>query len=150
MKNRKCLVRFLASANKIEETFYNALPDNDAKSLLMALTVAHENGAPLNVSQAMQMRRIGSPAKNHRKINDLLEAGMIDLAHDAGNRRTKFLIPTPMAMKIFDDLALAKKRTRHFLFFMSHHLYQKRCPYCNSGLSVLTCRRHAIFTTNMF
>jgi DNA-binding MarR family transcriptional regulator len=107
MKNRKCLVRFLANANKIEETFYNVLPDNDAKSLLMALTVAHENGAPLNVSQAMQMRRIGSPAKNHRKINDLLEAGMIDLAHDAGNRRTKFLIPTPKAMKIFDDLALA-------------------------------------------
>jgi hypothetical protein len=107
MKNRKCLVRFLASANKIEEAQFNILPDNDAKSLLIALTVAHENGAPLNVSQAMQMRRIGSPAKNHRKINDLLEAGMIDLTHDAGNRRTKFLVPTPVAMKIFDDLALA-------------------------------------------
>ena len=55
----------------------------------------------------MQLRRIGSPAKNHRKINDLLDADMIVLAHDAGNRRTKFLIPTPAAMRIFDDLALA-------------------------------------------
>jgi DNA-binding MarR family transcriptional regulator len=55
----------------------------------------------------MQMRRIGSPAKNHRKINDLLDADMIELAHDAGNRRTKFLIPTPAAMMIFDELALA-------------------------------------------
>jgi len=98
MTNRECLVRYLASANKIEETHYETLPDNDAKSLLMAVTVAHQNGAPLNVSQAMQMRRIGSPAKNHRKINDLL---------DAGNRRTKFLVPTPAAMRIFDDLALA-------------------------------------------
>jgi hypothetical protein len=32
---------------------------------------------------------------------------MIELAHDAGNRRTKFLIPTPVAMKIFDELAFA-------------------------------------------
>ena len=107
MTNRECLVRYLASANKIEEKHYETLPDNDAKSLLMALTVAQQNGAPLNVSQAMQMRRIGSPAKNHRKINDLLDAGMIELAHDAGNRRTKFLIPTTLAMTIFDELALA-------------------------------------------
>ena len=107
MTNRECLVRFLASANKIEEKHYETLPDNDAKSLLMAVTIAHQNGAPLNVSQAMQMRRIGSPAKNHRKINDVLDAGMIELAHDAGNRRTKFLIPTALAMTIFDELALA-------------------------------------------
>ena len=32
---------------------------------------------------------------------------MIDLAYDAGNRRTKYLIPTAAAMKIFDELAFA-------------------------------------------
>lgn len=107
MKKRENLVRFLQSVSRIEETHYAVLPDNDAKSLLLALTVANENGAPLNVSQAMQMRRIGSPAKNHRKINDLLYAGMIELAYDAGNRRTKFLIPTASAMAIFDELVYA-------------------------------------------
>ena len=65
MKKRESLVRFLHSVSKIEEAHYAVLPDNDAKSLLMALTVANEKSAPLNVSQAMQMRRIGSPAKNH-------------------------------------------------------------------------------------
>ncbi len=107
MKKRESLVRFLQSVSKIEEAHYSILPDNDAKSLLMAVTVAYENGVPLNVSQAMQMRRIGSPAKNHRKINDLLYAGMIELAYDAGNRRTKFLIPTAAAMAIFDELVVA-------------------------------------------
>ena len=107
MKKRESLVRFFESVCKVEETHYPVLPDNDAKSLLMAVIVAHENGAALNVSQAMQMRRIGSPAKNHRKINDLLHAGMIELAYDTGNRRTKFLIPTAAAMKIFDELAFA-------------------------------------------
>jgi DNA-binding MarR family transcriptional regulator len=97
----------VASVIKIEEVHYASLPDNDAKLLLMAVTVAHETGAPLNVSQAMQLRRIGSPAKNHRKINDLLTAGMIELAHDGGNRRTKYLVPTPAAMKIFDELGVA-------------------------------------------
>ena len=93
--------------SKIEETHYPVLPDNDAKSLLMTVIVAKQNGAPLNVSQAMQLRRIGSPAKNHRKINDLLDAGMIELAYDSGNRRTKFLVPTDSAMKIFDEIAFA-------------------------------------------
>jgi hypothetical protein len=107
MKKRDCLVRFFESMSKIEEVHYSVLPDNDAKSLLMAVIVAHQNSAPLNVSQAMQMRRIGSPAKNHRKINDLLYAGKIELSYDAGNRRTKFLIPTTAAMVIFDELAVA-------------------------------------------
>jgi DNA-binding MarR family transcriptional regulator len=107
MKKRESLVRFLSSVNKMEEVHYASLPDNDAKLLLMAVTVAHESGTPLNVSQAMQIRRIGSPAKNHRKIDDLLHAGMIDLVHDAGNRRTKYLVPTETAMAIFDELAAA-------------------------------------------
>ena len=107
MKKRECLTSFFESMSKIEETHYPVLPDNDAKSLLMAVIVAKQNGAPLNVSQAMQLRRIGSPAKNHRKINDLLDAGMIELAYDSGNRRTKFLVPTDSAMKIFDEIAFA-------------------------------------------
>jgi len=107
MKKRECLVNFFQNMSKIEETHYPVLPDNDAKSLLMAVIVAKQNGAPLNVSQAMQMRRIGSPAKNHRKINDLLDAGMIELTYDTGNRRTKFLVPTAAAMAIFDEMAFA-------------------------------------------
>jgi DNA-binding MarR family transcriptional regulator len=107
MKKRECLASFFESMSKIEESHYPVLPDNDAKSLLMAVIVANQNEAPLNVSQAMQMRRIGSPAKNHRKINDLLDAGMIELTYDAGNRRTKFLVPTASAMKIFDEIAFA-------------------------------------------
>ncbi len=107
MKKRECLTSFFESMSKIEETHYPVLPDNDAKSLLMTVIVAKQNGAPLNVSQAMQLRRIGSPAKNHRKINDLLDAGMIELAYDSGNRRTKFLVPTDSAMKIFDEIAFA-------------------------------------------
>ena len=107
MKKRECLASFFESMSKIEESHYPVLPDNDAKSLLMAVIVANQNEAPLNVSQAMQMRRIGSPAKNHRKINDLLDAGMIELTYDTGNRRTKFLVPTDSAMKIFDEIAYA-------------------------------------------
>lgn len=99
-------MRFLVSANKIDEAFCATLPDNNAKLMLLAAIVAKLNDAPLNVSQAMHLRRIGSSAKNHRKINDLLALGLIELNHDEGNRRTKFLIPTQTALNVFDELAL--------------------------------------------
>ena len=104
MKKRELLVRFLASVNQIDETHCSDLPDNDVKLLLTAVIVAHQSDAPLNVSQAMHIRRIGSPAKNHRKINDLLDTGMIEMAHFGGNRRTKFLIPTANALAVFDKI----------------------------------------------
>ena len=107
MKKREFLVRFLASVNKIDDALSADLPDNDAKLLLMAIIVAHQMQEPLNVSQAMHLRRIGSPAKNHRKINDLLEADMIEMAHFGGNRRTKFLLPTTAAMNMFDEINAA-------------------------------------------
>jgi hypothetical protein len=107
MKKRELLVRFLASVNQIDETLCSDLPDNDVKLLLTAVIVAHQSDEPLNVSQAMHIRRIGSPAKNHRKINDLLAAGMIEMAHFGGNRRTKFLIPTASAMAVFDTINVA-------------------------------------------
>ena len=107
MKKREFLVRFLASVNKIDDALSADLPDNDAKLLLMAVIVAHQMQEPLNVSQAMHLRRIGSPAKNHRKINDLLEADMIEMAHFSGNRRTKFLLPTTAAMNMFDEINAA-------------------------------------------
>ena len=122
MKKREVLVRFLASVNKIDEALSVQLPDNDVKLLLMAIIVAQQSDAPLNVSQAMHMRRIGSPAKNHRKINDLLDAGMIEMAHFGGNRRTKFLIPTQAAFKLFDEINAAFLLACHS---DEHHLEQQ-------------------------
>ena len=67
--------------------------------------MAHGKKQPLNVSQAMNMKSIGSPAMLYRKINDLLQLGLVELVYQGTNRRTKYLIPTSNALDYADALA---------------------------------------------
>ena len=57
--------------------------------LLNEIAVKNFEEQPLTVSQAMEFRALGSPATLHRKITELLDAGMISLEHKDTNRRTK-------------------------------------------------------------
>lgn len=105
MQNREIFFKFLASVNEVEDRHHNLLPDINAQLLLMRVAMAHHQGASLNVTQAMNLAHIGSPAMLHRKINDLLSQGLIELTFEGSNRRTKFLVPTSLANTIIDELA---------------------------------------------
>jgi DNA-binding MarR family transcriptional regulator len=56
---------------------------------------------PLTVSQAMELRALGSPATLHRKIHELRETGMIEVTSIGTNRRTKYLLLTQAAKDYF-------------------------------------------------
>ena len=105
MKNREQFFQLLTAVNAVEKAHHQALPDIDAQLLLMRIAMAHHNQAPLNVTQAMNLRHIGSPAMLHRKINDLLGWGLVELVHESGNRRTKYLQPSQQAFDIIDEMA---------------------------------------------
>jgi len=105
MQNREIFFKFLACVNKVEDRHHNLLPDINAQLLLMRVAIAHHQGTSLNVTQAMNLAHIGSPAMLHRKINDLLAQGLIELIFEGNNRRTKFLVPTSLANTIIDELA---------------------------------------------
>jgi hypothetical protein len=107
MKNRKLFFQLLTVVNAVENTHHTSFPDIDAQILFMRIAMAHQAKAPLNVTQAMNLRHIGSPAMLHRKINDLLQWGMVDLVFEGGNRRTKYLEPTEKAYTIIDEMAYA-------------------------------------------
>jgi DNA-binding MarR family transcriptional regulator len=49
----------------------------------------------------MAMAHIASPATIHRKLDILREIGMIDTQFEGSNRRTKFLVPTSLAVQYF-------------------------------------------------
>ena len=53
-----------------------------ALRLLESIGVAHSNDKALTVTDAMSLRAIASPATMHRKLNDLLEAGLIEQAYE--------------------------------------------------------------------
>lgn len=107
MKKRDVFFQLLSAVNAVENKHQTAAHDIDAQILLMRIAMGHHAKMPLNVTQAMGLRHIGSPAMLHRKINDLLQWGMVDLVFEGGNRRTKYLEPTPKAYAIIDEMAEA-------------------------------------------
>jgi len=69
--------------------------------LLNEVAVKDFEQCPLTVTQAMGFNALGSSANLHRKINELLDAGMISLEHVGTNRRTKYLLITQVAYDYF-------------------------------------------------
>ena len=103
--SRSLFFNLLGAINHIESQHTERLPDLDAQVLLIRIAMAHDKKMPLNVTQAMGLKGIGSPAMLHRKINDLLHKGLVELVFEGTNRRTKYLIPTSLSLSIVDEMA---------------------------------------------
>jgi hypothetical protein len=103
--NRSLFFSFLESVSLIQQHNHHKLPDLDAQVLMMYVCIANEKKKPLNVTQAMNMKSIGSPAMLYRKINDLLSLELVELVYEGSNRRTKYLIPTSKALVFADEMA---------------------------------------------
>ncbi len=108
--NRSQFFSFLESVSHIQHRYQEKLPDLDALVLLMYVCMANGKKKPLNVTQAMNMKSIGSPAMLYRKINDLLNLDLVELVYEGTNRRTKYLIPTAKAQAFADEMADAASR----------------------------------------
>ena len=75
--------------------------------LLNAIAVKQFEQQFLNVTQTLGLRELGSPANLHRKLDELLEAGMISLSYNGNNRRTKYVILTQAATDYFQTMSNA-------------------------------------------
>lgn len=62
---------------------------------------------PLTVTEAMSLAAIASPATLHRKIDELVAAGLVEHKQEGDNRRTKFLVPTMKALDHYARLGAA-------------------------------------------
>ena len=72
--------------------------------LLNAIAVADLQGRPLTISQIMAMTYLASPGTIHRRVESLRQKGLIDLIYKDGNRRTKYIVPTPAANAYFEQM----------------------------------------------
>ena len=75
--------------------------------LLNAIAVKQFEQQFLNVTQTLGLRELGSPANLHRKLDELLEAGMISLSYNGNNRRTKYITLTQAATDYFHAMSKA-------------------------------------------
>ena len=75
--------------------------------LLNAIAVKHFEQQFLNVTQTLGLRELGSSANLHRKLDELLDAGMISFSYNRNNRRTKYITLTQTAFGYFQTKSKA-------------------------------------------
>ena len=75
--------------------------------LLNEIAVKDFEEQPLKVTQAMGFNALGSPANLHRKLDELLDAGMISFLYNGNNRRTKYITLTQAAFDYFQTKSKA-------------------------------------------
>jgi DNA-binding MarR family transcriptional regulator len=107
MNNSSVYLRFLNLTQAVNSKWVDTEIDLLALKLLEAVAVAHGNGAALTVTDAMALSAIASPATMHRKLNTLLDAGLIQQTFEGKNRRTKYLEPTASAADYFEKMGNA-------------------------------------------
>lgn len=92
----------------IELSASNILPvDLVATKLLEYIAVCEDDENSATVGDAMRCKKLGSPATLHRKLDDLLAAGLVVHDFDLNNRRTKYLVLTAKAQDHFASLGRA-------------------------------------------
>jgi predicted transcriptional regulator len=72
-------------------------------------TIVSCNVEPLTVGETMTLTAIASPATLHRKISNLISAGLITQTSLNNNRRTKYLVATNKCLQQYDALNKAMK-----------------------------------------
>ena len=68
--------------------------DATARNLLDLVCLHEGMSYPLTVTQVMNQPQLASPATMHRKLEDLLELGLVTHQYQGKNRRTKYVVLT--------------------------------------------------------
>lgn len=81
--------------------------DLTAARLLDLIVMREAKGDCMTVTQAMNLVDLASSATLHRKLDDLLDAKLIEHEFEGRNRRTKYLVTTEKARLHFTKLGMA-------------------------------------------
>jgi DNA-binding MarR family transcriptional regulator len=86
-------LRFLQLVSAFENL--PGLEDFDAneRALFETLALRWSQGQPLTVREAIGQTALGSPATLHKRLQRLINKGLVVSQHHGTDRRTKFLIP---------------------------------------------------------
>ena len=96
--------RFMANAGDISASL-----SVDRVSVALLDEICLCDAEPLSVTEAMTLAFIASPATIHRKLDELVEKGLIAHQYEDDNRRTKFLVPTAKALDHYARLGKAMR-----------------------------------------
>jgi DNA-binding MarR family transcriptional regulator len=58
----------------------------------------------MTITEVMNLRAISSPATLHRKLHNLVKAGLIELKFDKNNNRTKYVMLTKKTFRYYEKI----------------------------------------------
>lgn len=96
--------RFLQLAKAVQALPEGMDMDANESALLEAVVLRWHEGQAMTVREAIHLAHLGSPATLHKRITRLRQKGLLDNMSEPGDRRAKFLVPTPQALDYFDRL----------------------------------------------
>ena len=111
MKAHQVYLRFLNVLHALEAESELPAMDLECRRLLEEIAVRQHADSPLTVTEVMGLSSIASPATMHRKLDALLEMGLIEHRFEGDNRRTKYVVCTDVSMKYFERAGRAMQRS---------------------------------------
>jgi DNA-binding MarR family transcriptional regulator len=96
--------RFLQLARAVDTLPEGSELDANELALLESVVLHWHEGNPMTVRQAIGLSTLGSPATLHKRITRLRQKGLLENHSEPGDRRAKFLLPTPQALEYFHRL----------------------------------------------
>lgn len=85
----KQYVEYLKKSDAVETIF-----DHTERRLFEAIAVRWAELNYMTVTEAMQLNFVASPATIHRKLDHLIQIGLVKTKYEGINRRTKYLVLT--------------------------------------------------------
>lgn len=81
--------------------------------LLKEVVLRDFEGRAFSVSEALALKNLGSPATLHKRLQRLREAGLLSFTKEITDKRTKYLIATPLAIQYFERMGDAMQKAMH-------------------------------------
>lgn len=97
-------LRFLQLARVIQALPEGMDMDANERALLESVVLRWHENSPMTVREAIALSHLGSPATLHKRITRLRAKEMLCTLNQEGDRRAKFLIPTPRTLEYFSHL----------------------------------------------
>ena len=96
---------FLQLARAVDASPEAAVMDANEQALLEDVVLRWNEGRPMTVREAISLSAQGSPATLHKRVTRLRHKALLTTTSEAGDRRTKYLVPTEKAVAHFHQLA---------------------------------------------
>lgn len=102
--------RFLGLSRSLMPANRNTLMSPSESQLLEEVALRELENNALSVREAIGLSHLGSPATLHKRLRRLRNLELLAVQRKDHDRRTKYLIATPLAIEHFDNLGQAMQK----------------------------------------